>query len=275
VCAFLDDAERDHGIGSRDCVRIGTPGSAQSVVVRHVNAERIAMAFSKVAASERSLQTLANEIAVLNALDGRRAPRLLCAQVDPASAFAALTTQALDGTHLRISDGCPDDLEECLPCSGECVALANHPWMVDRRWGGEDELALRGARIAERYPAWPVCTSHGDAAPWNAVRTRSGVLQLFDWEYATERGLWLFDRAYWVVQTGRLVRRRSASACAAECAGHLGARYPEVARAAAGLVSLVALAVAVRWSESERAIVGANATWWRECCEAALRLGEE
>ncbi len=47
---------------------------------------------------------------------------------------------------------------------------------------------------------------HGDFAPWNILRTRSGTL-VVDWEYAVHARRPLFDLAHFVVQSGALLRR--------------------------------------------------------------------
>lgn len=272
ACEFLDDMEARGDLGVRDCARVGTPGDAQAVVVRHLGPDKKPLAFSKIAASEGAVRSLANEAAALGILGGRCSPRLLGAKVVSESAFAAVSVTALAGDYLRFDAPCPSDLEKCLPAVGSAVRLRDHPWMADREWKGELELAERATRRAEVLGEWPICISHGDAAPWNALRTASGELCLFDWEYASVHGLWLFDRAYWILQTGRLIRRRTPGEAASDAVAHLSEVFPTTAIASGGLVALVALTVAARTSESHAAVSGEQSLWWRECCRSSLAL---
>jgi len=85
------------------------------------------------------------------------------------------------------------------------VPVDNHPWLQTTRTisGGcmdrwLDDLSGR---------KWPITIQHGDAAPWNIIRTSKHKLCAIDWEYGSVKGLPYLDLAYYILQIALLVSR--------------------------------------------------------------------
>lgn len=271
LCDYLEELEASTPAGRRESVRIGRGPAAHSLVVRHRDAGGAASSFTRVVFGQAGAAAVTREAHILEVCSVSHAPVLLGARADGTQGFSAITTGALSGRPYTLHAPCPEDLEDCFPVSAT-FSVESHPWLVaySEELGGP--LFHKAVDLLASARAWPVCVMHGDAAPWNAFMTSEGSTQLIDWEYGEAEGLWLFDRAFWVAQTARLVDRctpQTAAGLAIDC---MVGRYPDVLRReAAGVAALMALSVSARMA---RGGTEADVAWWSRCAAECVSLGE-
>jgi hypothetical protein len=169
-------------------------------------------AVAKVATDDSGRQALKHEAAALSVLG----PRL------PAPLFAPQILARTDGLLLL----------EAIPWRARF-----RPWDLpeDVAWAlGAFFRAASGDRRDDRG----VGAAHGDCAPWNLLRSRSGWA-LVDWEEARDDGPPFFDVFHYVTQSHILLKRRPARVLLADLttrAGRIGAAIDAYADGA-GLVA--------------------------------------
>lgn len=264
---LLDDIEMSVGAEARDAVLLNSAGLKQSLTVRHVDETGRPCAFTKVGISESSRALVANEFRVLQFLNGRHAPELVVEAGSRAVTSGLVCTNALAGKPLAYNADSPDGLETCFLQTGEAQSIENHPWIRARLDGWESALKAPLVDLASRERYWPVCVSHGDAAPWNAFRSPDGSLKFIDWEYGAIEGLGALDRAHWTAQVDHLIHRRRPEVAARHSIRSVAASEDLDVAASAGVCGLMALDVRDRHSDP------AVASWWLDLAQACILLG--
>jgi hypothetical protein len=118
------------------------------------------------------------------------------------------------------------------------VCVSEHPWI--KRLMQRTLFDFAEVLVPLQKSVWPVIFSHGDLTPWNLVRVESGQLIAIDWEDGTDDGFLWADLAYYVIQTGTLMHKWSASKIRTYLSSLLGFYGVEesVAQAIVRLVSL-------------------------------------
>lgn len=228
------------------------------------------VAYLKYGWSEADSRRLAREAAMLGTLPEGSGPRLL------GSATVAngllLVLEALNGTPVPASLPPPTDLVAFLRALEREHLLGNkHPKL----------LALAAMDAASAKRPWadalacievPVGFCHGDLAPWNLIRTPSGLVAV-DWESGETDGLPWLDIAHYVLQTAALMHRWSPHRAAS-----FGVRYltralhvdTGQARAVLALSAYAAWAAAVEEGTQDGAWlqVWRRAIWTDKSCGA-------
>ncbi len=241
----------------------GTPGPAQKLTLVVLGADWEPTAYVKVGDTPLARQLIHNEGVVVQALAPGRGPAVIADGERGDVSWVAVS--ALGGSDARGHDPVP---------IGVLSASADAPSKVLGRHPVRDTLVPEDldayTRLAECSGdrLFPVGVTHGDAAPWNAVVRRDGVLCLFDWEYGRLDGLPDTDVAHWSIQSARLLDK-----CAPDAAVRRGVdsvlacgRYDRL-----GAVAVCAVACLELASRHQREGNHETVAWWRQAARIAAR----
>jgi len=187
-------------------ILVGTPGPAQKMTVQLWGKNGVAgyLKYGEKPAAQRSLE---REHKVLAVLPDGLGPTVI-----------KYGTMA-DGVALLLSPIVGRPLLPKLPPekavldflqsdrSPGRVDIDKHPWsqMIRTLYGSYMDGCLDDLKRRK----WPVTIHHGDAAPWNILRTSNEKLRAIDWEYGTLTGLPYLDLAYYILQIALLISRWS------------------------------------------------------------------
>jgi hypothetical protein len=186
-------------------ILVGTPGPAQKMIIQLWD-ENGVVGYLKYAEKPAARKRLEGECHVLAALPDSLGPAVI------------KYGEIADGTGLLLSPIAGRPLAPKLPpkqsvidflqprASSELASIENHPWtrMIRERYPSMDRCLddLNGRK-------WRITIHHGDAAPWNILRTSDDALRAIDWEYGAAKGFPYLDLAHYVLQVSLLIHRCS------------------------------------------------------------------
>ncbi len=190
-------------------IYIGTPGPARKVVVGLIDTEKCCLAaVGKIPLGSRAHRSIVREAEILCRLEMEKpsvAPRPLYVDTETGTAVQEAiegdpTARRLTRTHIAWL------LELTVP--GETISLREETESLVRQVGelnavdrGTREVLNRVVSEVDDSTPLPATWVHGDFAPWNLKQTSNRTLRAIDWEYASPRGLPLFDLVYfWSMQ---------------------------------------------------------------------------
>jgi len=186
-------------------IYVGTPHRARKAVVGLMDTDECYVsAIAKIPLGAEARRTIAHEVDVLARLEKEKpglAPRsLFVNKKTGVSVQEAIegkpTTRRLTQAHITWL------LDLAIPA--ETISLREEAERLAQQVVGHNDIDHRTRHVLNlvlseiddcyRLPATWV---HGDFAPWNLKRTPSRTLRAIDWEYASPRGLPLFDLIYY------------------------------------------------------------------------------
>lgn len=252
---------------SRLVVTIGTPGPGSKATLVLQGRDERTVAYAKVAWTDSARRLVRNEAAVLPLVCEDVAPLLL--GVVETELLSCVLVSPLEGSGMPFRADVPDVLVARAADGGPKVPLASHPAVAAMREVDAETTERAVACLPGRDYA--VLPTHGDAAPWNAIRCRDGAVRLFDWEYGCREGLPLMDVAHWSLQTGYLVRRMNPQDAVRSSIDVMARRVGCGAVEAAALCALTASDVTARLAAEGQT---AHAAWWLECRKHAIVRAE-
>lgn len=183
---------------------VGTPGPAQKLTLRLVDASGRVAAFLKWSDKPAGIARLQCERRVLEALPRGLGPAVL--HFGEAGGGVGLLVEALSGRPGVPRPQVPPDALAFLEVLQQSATVSTtttvHPWLA--RWLEQPAVASWAAKLTRR--AWPVVPQHGDFTPWNLVGAGRD-LRAIDWEYGQLDGFPGVDLAYFVLQVGALIYR--------------------------------------------------------------------
>ena len=187
-------------------ILVGTPGPAQKMTVQLWNKNGVAgyLKYGEKPAAQRSLE---REHKVLTALPDGLGPAVI-RYGTMADGLALLLSPVVGRPLLPKLPPEKAVLDFLQPASvSRLVAVENHPWlqMIGKDCGNCVDRCLEDLKGRE----WPITVHHGDAAPWNILRTSNDKLAAIDWEYGAVKGFPYLDLAQYVLQLSLLIYRRS------------------------------------------------------------------
>ena len=245
----------------------GTPGRASKVTLVVLAADDTPVAYAKVGVSQLSRRLVQNEASVLAHVSTCHGPALIGSM--ETDCVSMVVTSPLRGAPLANRSPVPRDLAERArgQASSSCVSVLDHP-VVTRLAGIAPHHVAVAIRALEGV-GLPVTVSHGDAAPWNAIRGDDGQVRLFDWEYGEIDGLPLMDVAHWSMQVGHLAMQLSPGEAVRRSVEELRTAVRLTAAEGGAACLLVAILLTLR-HDGERSAGAVH--WWSECIEAAMAL---
>lgn len=188
-------------------VLVGTPGPTQKLTVQLRGREGEVVAYLKYGETEFAKKRLANEWKVLQGLPPGFSPRPVA--FGPIGPGVGILVSALPGIPLAANPVPPAMVRAYLHAiqdmPGLQVEVDEHPW-VQALVKANPALESAVANLAKR--SWKVVPCDGDFAPWNLVQSKGKVIA-YDWEYGELQGFPAADLAYYVLQTGVLLKRWS------------------------------------------------------------------
>jgi phosphotransferase family enzyme len=187
-------------------ILVGTPGPAQKMTVQLWDENGVA-GYLKYGEKPAARRRLENERHVLAALPDFLGPTVM--RYGTMADGVALLLSPIGGRALVPKLPPEKALKDFLqPASASgLVAIENHPWIETIRtcYGGCMDRCLDDLMGRK----WPITLQHGDAAPWNIIRTSKDKLRAIDWEYGSVKGLPYLDLAYYILQIALLISRWS------------------------------------------------------------------
>lgn len=187
---------------------IGTPGPTQKLTLELWDDTQV-IGYFKFAEKPAARLRLQQEQQVLSFLPEGLGPELL--RFGNLQNGLALVTTPLVGQRVLPTVTPPPNVLQLLESfpQSEPRPIHQHPGshLLIQFFGREVQPWLNA--LADRK--WPVVVHHGDFAPWNLIRTSSGLLKAIDWEYGNREHLPYLDLAYYILQVGFFIFRWSAS----------------------------------------------------------------
>lgn len=216
-------------------VLFGTPGPSQKLTVQ-LRAEGRLVGYAKIAESKRAQARLHTEWCVLRQLSPGLGPQVL--RFGEIGSAKALVVAPVEGRPVAARPILTRRIREVLSrfATGQSAGIDAHPWAVRTRQRNGAELDHLIERLVGR--PWSVLIQHGDFAPWNLLASRDGAIVAIDWEYGSDQGMDYLDAAYFILQTGYLMRRWRPGRARDEAIAQLGNSLP--ASQADALVRLAA-----------------------------------
>ncbi len=262
VGAFIEEILPSAFTGA---VLVGTPGLAQKTIVEVSGQTGEIAAYLKYAIKPAAQERLRRENRVLSSLPPGLGPSVL--KFGALAGGMGLLLSPAPGkpvsARLPPPDGVSAFLEKLV--TGPDHPVGAHPLI--RSIMSED-----GGHSVERWVCsldgrnWPVAIQHGDFAPWNLRVTRQGKVFAFDWEYGALKGFPGFDRAFYLLQVGRLIYRWSPAKALGYVRRHLTrhGRFAMQPREADALARLAAYYAYREEARDGREAENPWQLWWRE-----------
>lgn len=248
-------------------VLMGTPGAgakATLVLKSHFGSP---VGFAKVAWTPTARSLVQNEATLLPVVGDVLAPRLL-SHIETES-MSCVVVSPLEGATVGLASRVPQELLARATGNAVRYPIADHPFIRTLMVADSTMTTRAISSLAGRD--YPVSATHGDAAPWNAVKGPDGVHRMFDWEYGRREGLQLADVAHWSLQVGHLSLRMNPRRALHRAIREVTRGTDMSSSEVAGICSLTAMELANRL-ESEHDT--SQAGWWHECAVRAVLCAE-
>jgi hypothetical protein len=186
-------------------IQIGMPGPARKVTAQLADDRGRVVGYVKCANSPLARERLSREYRLLLLLPQGTGP--VPVKYGSAGGYSFLLLNPVPGRTLKAAVAPHRELRRLnhVLSGGQGAAVESHPWMQELTRQGDG--AMTDALEALVGREWAVSIQHGDLAPWNLIRDRTGRLTAIDWEYGLAAGFPGLDLAQYILQVAALICR--------------------------------------------------------------------